>query len=76
MMKNWTFGRKVGAGFMVSVIALIAIAVTGYRSTRSLILRIRSWVPTAKAVGSREYCRVTFPVTLREVLSQDSVKYQ
>jgi methyl-accepting chemotaxis protein len=37
MMKNWTFGRKVGAGFTVSVIALIAIAVTGYRSTRSLI---------------------------------------
>src|SRR5262245_32920213 len=37
MLRNWTFGRKVGGGFAVSVIALVVIAVTGYRSAKSLI---------------------------------------
>ncbi len=37
MFANWTFGRKVGAGFAVTAIALAVIAVTGYRSARSLI---------------------------------------
>jgi methyl-accepting chemotaxis protein len=37
MFRNWTFGRKVGAGFAVMAIALAIIAVTGYRSTRTLI---------------------------------------
>jgi methyl-accepting chemotaxis protein len=37
MVSNWTFGRKVGSAFAVTVVALIAIAVTGYRSTKSLI---------------------------------------
>lgn len=37
MFRNWTFGRKVGGGFTVTAIALIVIAVTGYRSTKSLI---------------------------------------
>ena len=36
-MSNWTFGRKIGAGFAVSVVALIAVAITGYRSMRALI---------------------------------------
>jgi methyl-accepting chemotaxis protein len=37
MFRNWTFGRKVGAGFAVTAIALIAIALTGYRSVNTLI---------------------------------------
>jgi methyl-accepting chemotaxis protein len=37
MLRNWTFGRKVGGGFAVITAALIAIAATGYRSVTSLI---------------------------------------
>jgi CHASE3 domain sensor protein len=37
MFRNWTFGRKVGGGFAVTVVALIVVAVTGYRSAKSLI---------------------------------------
>jgi methyl-accepting chemotaxis protein len=37
MFQNWTFGRKVGGGFAVTVIALIVVAVTGYRSAKALI---------------------------------------
>jgi len=37
MFRNWTFGRKVGGGFAVTVVAIVVIATTGYRSTRSLI---------------------------------------
>lgn len=37
MFGNWTFGRKVGAGFAVTAIALLVIAVTGYQSSRSLL---------------------------------------
>jgi methyl-accepting chemotaxis protein len=37
MQRNWTLGRKLGGGFAVTVIALIVIAVAGYRSAKSLI---------------------------------------
>ena len=37
MFASWTFGRKVGAGFAVASLALVIIAVTGYRATRTLI---------------------------------------
>jgi methyl-accepting chemotaxis protein len=37
MFRNWTFGRKIGAGFAVAAFALVVIAVTGYRSARNLI---------------------------------------
>ncbi|HEY0483283.1 MAG TPA: CHASE3 domain-containing protein [Kofleriaceae bacterium] len=37
MLRNWTFGRKLGGGFAVTVIALIVIAVAGFRSAKSLI---------------------------------------
>jgi methyl-accepting chemotaxis protein len=36
-MTSWTFGRKISAGFAVSVIALLVIAVITYRTTTSLI---------------------------------------
>ncbi len=36
-MANWTFGRKIAAGFAVSVIALLAIAIITYRTTTTLI---------------------------------------
>ena len=37
MHRNWTFGRKVGGGFAVTVAALVVIAVTGFRSASSLV---------------------------------------
>jgi len=37
MLGNWTFGRKVGGGFALTVIALIVIAVSGYRTANKLI---------------------------------------
>ncbi|MGH2898033.1 MAG: CHASE3 domain-containing protein, partial [Solirubrobacteraceae bacterium] len=37
MFRNWTFGRKLGGGFAVSAIALAIVAVTGFRSNRTLI---------------------------------------
>jgi methyl-accepting chemotaxis protein len=37
MFRNWTFGRRVGGGFAVTVVALIVIAVAGFQSARSLI---------------------------------------
>jgi len=36
-MSNWTFGRKVSAGFAFAILALLAIAIAGYRSATSLI---------------------------------------
>jgi CHASE3 domain sensor protein len=37
MATTWTFGRKVGGGFAISVIALVAVGVMGYRTSKSLI---------------------------------------
>jgi methyl-accepting chemotaxis protein len=37
MLRNWTFGRKVGGSFAITVLALIVVAVTGFRSARELI---------------------------------------
>ena len=37
MFRNWTFGRKVGGSFAITVFALVIIAVTGFRSARELI---------------------------------------
>ncbi len=37
MLGNMTFGRKIALGFAVSVVALVIIAVAGYRSARALI---------------------------------------
>jgi methyl-accepting chemotaxis protein len=36
-MRNWTFGRKVGMGFAIAIIALIVVGVVGYRAAVSLI---------------------------------------
>ncbi|MEO6772906.1 MAG: CHASE3 domain-containing protein [Kofleriaceae bacterium] len=36
-MHSWTFGRKVGAGFAIAILALVVVAVAGYRTTTSLI---------------------------------------
>src|SRR5882757_8052698 len=36
-MRNWTFGRKVGIGFAVAIIALIVVGIVGYRASVSLI---------------------------------------
>jgi methyl-accepting chemotaxis protein len=37
MFRSWTFGRKVGGGFVVTAVAILAIAATGYRSATPLI---------------------------------------
>jgi len=37
MFASWTFGRKVGAGFAVACLALVVVAITGYRATQTLI---------------------------------------
>ena len=37
MFRSWTFGRKVGGGFAVTVVAILAIAANGYRSAAPLI---------------------------------------
>jgi len=34
---NWTFGRKLAAGFAIATLTLIAIGISGYRSTAHLI---------------------------------------
>jgi methyl-accepting chemotaxis protein len=37
MARTWTLAQKVGSGFGVTVIALVVIAVAGFRSARSLV---------------------------------------
>jgi methyl-accepting chemotaxis protein len=37
MLRNWTFGRKVAAGFAVTIIALAVVGGAGYRSIKGLI---------------------------------------
>jgi methyl-accepting chemotaxis protein len=37
MFENWTFGKKVGAGFAMAGIVLVVIAVVGYQSTERLL---------------------------------------
>jgi len=37
MFRNWTFGRKIGGGFAITVLALVAIGVSGFRSASLLI---------------------------------------
>jgi methyl-accepting chemotaxis protein len=37
MFRSWTFGRKIAAGFAIAVVGLTAVAITGYRSAKSLI---------------------------------------
>lgn len=51
MFGNWTFGRKIGAGFAVAVIALVVVAITGYQSTRSLLASNNLVVHTQKVRG-------------------------
>jgi CHASE3 domain sensor protein len=37
MSGSWTFGRRLALGFAVVVVALIAVAITGLRTTQSLV---------------------------------------
>src|ERR1700733_3036031 len=34
---NWSFGRKIGAGFAISAVILIVVSAAGYRTAKSLI---------------------------------------
>jgi methyl-accepting chemotaxis protein len=49
MPLNWTFGRKLGAGFAMATLTLVVIAFSGYRSTQHLIENSR-WVNHAQQV--------------------------
>src|SRR5258708_2503765 len=37
MARNWTFGRKIGAGFAFAGVTVLLVAVAGYQSTHRLI---------------------------------------
>ena len=37
MGTSWTFGRKLGAGFAISAIALVVVGVLGFRTSKQLI---------------------------------------
>lgn len=37
MLGSWTFGRKIALGFALAALALVAMAVTGYRATQRMI---------------------------------------
>ncbi|HEY3807031.1 MAG TPA: CHASE3 domain-containing protein [Kofleriaceae bacterium] len=37
MFRKWTFGRKVGAGFAIAIVALVIVSVVGYRSATLLV---------------------------------------
>src|SRR6187401_369443 len=37
MLDNWTFGKRVGAGFALAGAILVVIAVVGFRTSESLI---------------------------------------
>jgi CHASE3 domain sensor protein len=43
MFDNWTFGKKVGAGFALAGVVLLVIAAVGFRSTAQLLENDR-WV--------------------------------
>src|SRR6266853_1799622 len=43
MSSNWTFGRKLGAGFALAGIALLVVAMAGYRNIHRLVENDR-WV--------------------------------
>lgn len=51
MFENWTFGKKVGAGFALSGVILVLIAMVGFRTSESLIENDR-WVEHTHEVRS------------------------
>jgi len=59
MIQNWTFGKKVGAGFALAGAVLLLIALVGFRSTEGLIDNNR-WVAHTHAVRA----------SLEELISQ------
>jgi len=52
MAINWTFGRKLAAGFSIAVLTLLLIGVSGYRSTAHLIENER-WVSHTHEVRTK-----------------------
>jgi methyl-accepting chemotaxis protein len=37
MFRNWTFARKLAAGFAIAIVALIVVGMAGYRSAKALV---------------------------------------
>jgi methyl-accepting chemotaxis protein len=64
MFADWTFGRRLGAGFTLACVALLVLAVIGYRSTQSLVDGSR-WVSHTLEVR-RQLAEVLLRVTRSE----------
>ncbi|HKO53718.1 MAG TPA: CHASE3 domain-containing protein [Polyangiaceae bacterium] len=52
MAINWTFGRKLAAGFSLAVLTLLLVGISGYRSTAHLIENER-WVSHTQEVRTK-----------------------
>ena len=52
MQINWTFGRKLAAGFAIAVLTLVVIGIAGYKSTAHLIENDR-WVAHTHEVRTK-----------------------
>ena len=58
MFDNWTFGKRVGAGFALAVAILVVIAVVGFRTSEALMENDR-WVDhTHRVIGLLDEVRL------------------
>jgi len=64
MQINWTFGRKLAAGFAIAVLTLVVIGIAGYKSTAHLIENDR-WVAHTHEVRTR-LVSLSIPLTEAE----------
>ena len=58
---NWTFGRKLAAGFAIAVVTLVLIGVSGHRATTDLIETNRWVTHTQEVKRSLVACLWTLP---------------
>jgi methyl-accepting chemotaxis protein len=65
MFSSWTFGRRVGIGFAITAIALVVVAIVGYRSISRLI-------ETADLVTHTEEVRTEIAHLLQEVVDAET----
>lgn len=67
MSGEWPFGRKLAAGFAVTVIAFAVVAITGLRTVRSL-------VANDELVGHTHEVRVQLALLLSELVSAETAE--
>jgi methyl-accepting chemotaxis protein len=65
MFSTWTFGRRVGTGFAITAIALVVVAIVGYRSITRLIA-------TATWVRHTEEVRTEIAKLIAEVVDAET----